>query len=315
MDPRPLEGLEGEPSVLVLLAAYNGDPFITEQIDSILAQTGVKVTLLISNDHSTDDTAQKIQPFLRDNRVRTISPPQRMGSAAKNFFWMIGQISSEKYHFVSFSDQDDVWEDAKLSRAGAILRSSGAAGYSCTTTAFWPDGREKILGHQSRLTRSDFLFESAGQGCTYVLTADFYERVRTFITQHPDTLQGIHFHDWAIYVLSRCWRESWVFDPRPMMRYRQHQANDTGARSGIAGALFRIKKIGNGWYAEQIRLLTAICVAAIPSHEPYRRWQQLFEAPRGLRRSIRIAYFCFRGGRRRGVDNVVLIVSALAGWV
>lgn len=301
--------------MLVLLAAYNGSQFISEQIDTILAQTGVKVTLLISDDRSTDDTAAKIERFLRDQRVRVLSPPQRMGSAAKNFFWLIGQVPAEGYDFVSFADQDDVWAEDKLSRASATLRRTGAAGYSCAVTAFWPDGREKIIGHASRLTRSDFLFESAGQGCTYVLRAGFYERARNFLGQHSSAIQGIHFHDWTIYVLSRSWGESWAFDPRPMMRYRQHQANDTGARSGIAGAMLRIKKIRNGWYAAQIRLLTSICVAAAPGHEPYRRWMSLLNEPRGMARAFRIGLFCVRGGRRRTKDNGVLIAAVLAGWI
>ena len=45
-----------KPSVLVMMATYNGEKYVTEQIDSILAQESVNVTLLISDDGSSDGT-------------------------------------------------------------------------------------------------------------------------------------------------------------------------------------------------------------------------------------------------------------------
>lgn len=128
----------------VLLAAYNGSQFISEQIAAILAQTGLKVTLLISDDRSTDGTATKIECFPGGKRVRVLSPTRRMGAAAKNFFWLIGCTPSEGYDFVSFADQDDVWAEDKLSLASATLRRTGAAGYWCAVTAFWQEARKTV---------------------------------------------------------------------------------------------------------------------------------------------------------------------------
>ena len=47
-----------EPSILVLVAAYNGERYIGEQLDSILAQTVKGIRILVSDDCSTDGTAQ-----------------------------------------------------------------------------------------------------------------------------------------------------------------------------------------------------------------------------------------------------------------
>lgn len=59
-----------KPSVLVMMATYNGEKYVAEQIDSILAQEGVNVTLLISDDGSSDSTAEICNRICEaDNRV------------------------------------------------------------------------------------------------------------------------------------------------------------------------------------------------------------------------------------------------------
>jgi len=50
-------------SVLVLLAAYNGEQYIAEQLNSILAQKGVKLSIIISVDKSTDATLMIAQEY------------------------------------------------------------------------------------------------------------------------------------------------------------------------------------------------------------------------------------------------------------
>ncbi|MCZ7080203.1 glycosyltransferase family 2 protein, partial [Salmonella enterica subsp. enterica] len=59
-----------QPRILVLLAAYNGMRWISEQVDSILGQEAVSVSLLISVDRSDDGTESWVdQLCIRDSRV------------------------------------------------------------------------------------------------------------------------------------------------------------------------------------------------------------------------------------------------------
>ena len=54
----------------ILLATYNGETFIKEQIDSILNQTYSEFRLLISDDNSTDKTKEIIKEYeKKDNRI------------------------------------------------------------------------------------------------------------------------------------------------------------------------------------------------------------------------------------------------------
>ena len=61
-----------------------------------------------------------------------------------------------------------------------MLKRDSSAGYSSATLATWPDGRESVLAQVSTLNASDFLFGGKGQGCIFVLAADFYRRARRF---------------------------------------------------------------------------------------------------------------------------------------
>jgi rhamnosyltransferase len=303
------------PRVLVLLAAFNGSSWIAEQIRSILGQIGVDLELVVCDDGSTDTTREEIGQFAHDRRVKITYSESPSGSAAKNFLRLVRTTASEGYGFVALADQDDIWDSQKLIRGCSMLRTENGDGYSCAVSAFWDDGTETVLRQAHSLTRSDFLFEGAGQGCTFVLTANFYLRLRGFLQRHTEQTDNLHFHDWAIYALSRSWGLRWCFDRESLVRYRQHQHNDTGARATIGGIARRFQLIRSGWYANQLRAIADLSFAAAPTNSTITEWRAILDCSRGLARRFRIAGFCMRGGRRRSVDNAILFGAAVMGWI
>src|SRR5262249_29950555 len=124
-------------------------------------------------------------------------------------------------------------------------------------------------------TSCDFLFEGAGQGCTFVLTAALYEKVRSFLAANQPLTRSLHFHDWLIYALARSWGQPWYFDARPSMRYRQHAGNDTGARGTLDGIVRRLARIRDGWYRTQLRTIATACAAAAPGNDTVNAWCQI----------------------------------------
>jgi len=297
------------------MAAFNGEKWIAEQIDSILEQVGVDLDLVISDDASTDGTLGKLQKYLNDPRVALLANSVPSGSAGQNFLSLIRRYSAEGYDFVAFSDQDDIWNRDKLVRGCQSLQAMTSAGYSSSVTAFWPNGAEKVLHQIDKPTSADFLFEGAGQGCTFVMSIDLFERVRRFFLQNQDHTANLHFHDWAIYALSRAWGLPWVFDTRPSLRYRQHDRNDTGARTSASGIRKRFTLIRSGWYSVQLNAIVELCRLAAPTNPIVGRWLTLIKERRGPLRSLRMAWFCLRSGRRRRSDNAALIGSVVAGWI
>lgn len=303
------------PRVLVLLAAYNGSNWIRQQIESILSQEQIELLVVIGDDGSADATLQEVARFATDPRVKVPAHCNRAGSAAQNFLSLIAEHPADEFDFVAFSDQDDVWHPDKLIRACRALADGKAVGYSSATVALWSNGRSAVLSQVSTTTAADFLFEGAGQGCTFVLRADFYAKVREFLRAHRPLTRALHYHDWMIYALARAWGHSWTFDPSPSLTYRQHSENDTGARGTLAGTRKRLALLKNGWYGRQLVSVAEACVTASPNNEVVRQWAALLCMKRSWRRRLRLASLCIRGGRRRTADNIMVVFAALLGWI
>lgn len=306
---------ETRPRVLVLLAAYNGERWIGGQIRSILDQDDVDIHVAIRDDRSSDATLREIATFADDPRVSLISPADPSGSAAQNFFALIRANSAAGFDFVAFSDQDDLWYRDKLTRACRALRRTDSAGYSSATIARWQSGKERCVSLSAKQNASDFLFEGAGQGCTFVISTLLFGRIREFIRNFPDLTRGIYFHDWAVYALARSWGLRWHFDPRPSMTYRQHGGNDTGARGSVHAAVKRLSLVRSGWYRRQLEDICRLCAAAAPGNSAVARWQAALLQRGGWRRRARLVRFLRDGGRRRRLDNAVLLLGSLAGWI
>ena len=304
------------PKILILLASYNGGRWIRAQIKSILAQQGVEVQLLIRDDGSTDTTLTEVQKIAEDDARVMLTPLSgRARSASQNFLALVAATEADGFDLVALSDQDDIWMPEKLRRAHQALQRTAAAGYSSATIAEWPNGRRKILRQSPKTTATDFLFEGAGQGCTFVLSVEFYRRCRQFLAANPTLSLGLHFHDWMFYALARAWRLDWCFDPLPTMIYRQHDANDTGSRGTASGLTMRLHRIRTHWYSTQIKKITEICATAAPRDRDIQALRSVLMLRRGWRRSAELAKICTSGGRRRPLDNAVLITACLAGWI
>lgn len=311
----PMASRDTPPNILVLLAAHNGAQWIGKQLESILAQRSVQLRVVIRDDGSHDETLDAIAPFLVDPRVTVARDGTVAGSAAQNFFLLIDQQSAADFDFVAFADQDDVWFPDKLSRSSECLNANGCCGYSSATIATWPDGRRRALRQSATVRAADFLFEGAGQGCTFLLKAAFYGRVRAFLQENPKLKSDLHYHDWAIYALARAWELKWLFDPSPTVNYRQHAGNDTGARASVAGLRKRLLLIRSGWYRAQITAIATLCSAAAPGNGIVGKWRSMLFAGKSWSRRVRIAVFCLRSGRRRVSDNLMLAFTAVAGWI
>lgn len=313
--PRPVAA---RPQVLVLMATFNGGPWVAEQVRSIIAQRDVEVTLVVRDDASEDDTLAQIEAcFDPTERPRTLRASKPGGSASRNFFRLILEADASGFDYVALADQDDVWESGKLARAVSQLAGKDAVGYSAAVRAFWPDGRSAILRQSRRFTSADYLFEGGGQGCTYVLRASAYGELRAQLSELREHLDALHYHDWTLYALCRVGGFEWFIDDWVCLRYRQHAGNDTGARAGLAALAKRLALVRSGWYGAQIDAIARLCVAAggdgAAVAERYLRYSRASSArPAGR---FRLGLFAFFSGRRRLADRVVVAWAGLSGWL
>ena len=296
--------------VAVLLAAYNGVEWLREQLESILGQEYVDVTVYISVDKSSDGTEVLVDTMVKnDSRIRVLEHGKKFGGASGNFFRLVRDIDADAYDYFSFSDQDDIWFPNKLSRAIAKLRDVGAEGYSSNVVAFWPDGKTMFVNKAQLQRKWDFLFESAGPGCTFVMTKALMKNFRDNFHSNWNDLRGIELHDWLFYAFARARSYGWVIDPEPSMYYRQHTQNQFGVNSGALAIYGRFHRILNGWYLGQVVRIAALI--GVAESRFVHQWRQ------GNRRGMIWLAFHARQCRRRTRDQIyfffLMILYALIG--
>ena len=103
-----------KPIISVALATYNGERFITEQLQSLANQSDLPYELVVTDDGSTDRTLAILNDFANTVAfpVKVHSNPERLGFS-DNFIKAASLCSGD---WIAFSDQDDVWMLNKLAR-------------------------------------------------------------------------------------------------------------------------------------------------------------------------------------------------------
>lgn len=106
--------------ISVVIAAYNGEKYIVEQVKSILPQLGVKDEIVVSNDNSTDNTVQILQD-IKDERIRIVNGPSK--GVIKNFE---NGLNQSKGDYIFLCDQDDVWLPERVEKVMKTFSTKNA---------------------------------------------------------------------------------------------------------------------------------------------------------------------------------------------
>ena len=304
-------GFAAKPRIAVCLAAYNGVRHLRQQLDSIWSQDRVCVTVFVSVDVSSDGTEQWLNEYGAINTQCVLLPMgERFGGAAQNFFRLLREVDFSEFEYVAFADQDDIWLPAKLHRAVQRLKESGAQGYSSDVIAFWEDGRTRLVRKAYAQRKWDYLFESAGPGCTFVLQKGLAAEVQAFLRNHIDATRSVGLHDWFCYAFARAGGYRWYIDAQANMLYRQHGANQVGVNVGWRAFLWRVGQVLNGWGLDQARLIGML---VMPEQDPFMaKWVG------GGRAAVWNLLWHANACRRRPLDRVWFAISCIAlcvvGW-
>ena len=103
-------------TILIMMATYNGEKYISKQLETIINQTYTNWELIIRDDCSTDNTLGIIKDYVKkDSRIKYILSDSEKHGAYYNFFGLINYAKKIKeYDFYVFADQDDEWDNMKL---------------------------------------------------------------------------------------------------------------------------------------------------------------------------------------------------------
>lgn len=292
------------PKIAIMLAAYNGEGYIDAQINSILNQIGVDVTIFISVDRSSDKTHESCVAFSKEHlNVHILPYGERFGGAAQNFFRLIRDVDFADFDYVAFADQDDIWFSEKLDRAIKKIHESNVDAYSSSVMAFWPDGKKKLIQKAQPQRAWDYLFEAAGPGCTYVINMPLATKIKSTVVESWVDINKLALHDWFCYAYARANGFNWYIDEWPSVLYRQHTTNQVGANVGLTAFKYRIRRVLNGWGIQQSQLISNLI--GLNSSELVRALKNADSC--GF---LRLA-FNARNCRRKNSEQVLFFVACL----
>lgn len=231
--------------VAILMCTYNGGRFLHEQLASFLSQNHEHWELWVSDDGSTDDTLDIVRGFGGGEKRVTVVPGPRSGFAA-NFLSLLRHAGVDAEYF-AWSDQDDIWFPDKLSRAIARLQMVDPeipAVYS---------GRTELVnaaGEKIRLSRCfkkmpsfrNALCQNIGGGNTMVLNRAARELLNC--GEIPEVVA----HDWWAYQLITGAGGVMLYDPEPVLQYRQYGNNQIGENLSFRARMIRLHLIFSGEY-------------------------------------------------------------------
>jgi len=239
----------------VLMATYNGIAWIEEQLLSIIDQENVSVTVFVSDDMSDDGTFEKISLMAKKYKNIQILVRKKHGTPAKNFHYLLESCNFSNFDYVALSDQDDIWVFDKLYKAHSKLMANDCDAYSSDVIAQYSSGRQKYIKKSYPIKKYDYLFESAGPGCTYVIKSIYiYEYVK-FLKLNKNLVNEINCHDWTMYAYMRSNKYNWHIDSIATLIYRQHNNNAEGVNLGVTAYLNRLKSITSGQYRKRCLLI------------------------------------------------------------
>lgn len=252
--------------VAILLATYNGAPYLQEQFASLACQSYPAIDVWLSDDSSTDDTlgiaarAAKAWSKGRFEIIRRDAKPpetssngidfgQALARSNANFLSLIRNEAIEADYY-AFCDQDDIWEPAKLSRAIAWL-----AGQPEDTPAMHCS-RTRIIDVSGQLSGLSILFsrtpgfrnaiiQNIAAGNTIVMNRAAMDALRAH------TIDGRFVsHDWWAYILVTALGGKVKYDMEPLTRYRQHDTNLVGENASWRARMTRFKLVMKGRFRQ-----------------------------------------------------------------
>ncbi len=224
------------PKVAVIMSTYNGEKYIKEQIDSIIAQKDVEIYLYIRDDGSKDNTIKTIEQYVNSYSDKIILMKGDNLGYKKSFLDCLKQ-SSNNYDYYAFSDQDDVWQNDKCIRAIKSIgsQSTTPALYCCSPTICDENLQNQKVndlsggynGLEGYWTRSRL------PGCCMVFNNELYKMATKIalddlsVVAHDTAIVSIAYAFGSVYIDSNS--------------YMLHRRLNTSVTTGGKGFLSRFK--------------------------------------------------------------------------
>lgn len=226
--------------IKVLVSTYNGEKFISDQIESILDQkfdqNSYSLQVVIRDDGSTDHTYEIIQKIIDKYDNVSLLPFTKNLGFAKSFMELLSETDADYYFF---SDQDDIWEPNKLEDFLSIMVSkeitnpilgvfsdAWIADQFAVSTGIKLLETRKLRIKDSHVTFMQQIFETYVAGASLCINKKARDQILKF---DYNTSFSREAHDYFIALVISRYGELYFLD-KPTLRYRQTGNNIYGAR-------------------------------------------------------------------------------------
>lgn len=287
--------------IAILLATYNAENYINEQIDSLLNQTYQKFRIYIHDDGSTDGTIKKLREYQdRYPEKICVIDGKPTGGARDNFFYLMNNVEAPLY---MFCDQDDVWLENKIDITYKKFKQIEADKGSdipilVSTDLKVVNDKLEILSESMReyskirmgeeISLNKLLIQNYAVGCTLM----FNRRLRdmSIATYNPHIIM----HDWWMALIA-CAMGKYENLGYSSIMYRQHGDNSVGAND--VNVSYSFKMLKSLKYKSKIIKDTRLQIMELSKHFPEYR-NELIDKYAGLDKKCKIyrMYFHLRYG-------------------
>ncbi|HEC2597219.1 glycosyltransferase family 2 protein [Raoultella ornithinolytica] len=236
--------------IQVLLATYNGQDYIIDQIESILLNferaPNYHCEILISDDASTDSTIQTIKNKFSSCANIKILSDERKGGVRNNFTYLINSANAD---LIFFCDQDDFWLPNKFSKfidnfydhngndlhgdVPVLVHSD-----LCVVDKYLSPINASMFNYQKLNpdpTFSNLIVSNSITGCVTAINHSLLEILKS------SSINNSIMHDWYIGLIAKAMGKV-IFLPNSFILYRQHGNNQVGAKKIGFKNLFDFEK-------------------------------------------------------------------------
>lgn len=222
------------------MSTFNGEKYITEQIQSLLTQT-YPISILVRDDGSRDRTLELLEKYELENENLRVIKGENIG-VVKSFNTLIAHRLVDNYDFIAFCDQDDVWDQDKIQTAvRKIMKFDQSLPLMYCSNLRVVDKDLNFIRNMRKtpqFTRKSALVQNIATGCTEVFNKEAVKLYRRTIGKYSE------IHDYMMYLVCVHLGKV-VYDDEPHISYRQHGNNVIGVTdSSIGVALSNIQNYG-----------------------------------------------------------------------
>ena len=238
--------------ITIIMAVYNGQEYIREQLESLKDQTYTEWRLVIRDDRSSDKTAEIVKKFSDEVEQEVIfKVNEKPSSSAKNNFALLINDAKES-DYVMFCDQDDIWKKDKIEITfNKMKQAEERYGRDFPLLVH---GDVEVIDENGNIN-ADSMFEMSHinadsklpqiliqnhvTGCTMMCNKKLIAGISEYASS-----EYIIMHDYLAALYASVFGKIEVIK-KPLLSYRQHSGNSVGAKNNN-NAVYLLKRLANG---------------------------------------------------------------------